>query len=414
MRCGAMPRSLAGHTLCVCAAVVTLAGATLVRRRGRSARHREGDQCSGACTSDGALTRDEASDRFASWEMAMSFVGTPLRLRDACNPGGYTGGAAWAPGQTSTASGGLPSCCLGHMYRQGRDLTQSCLSTAGRELLHRDGGAAGRKRLVTALAELADRRGRPARVVFLGDSVTHQLRHAVDCSVGGDAPVRTDWVPIAQMGEMERRNTSLHFGSTLRGCDVVVLQLASPHWKRFTVEPARGRFPPQRAPGQLPRVSRELMRVLHAVTGAAEERVLVVVEQTAQHFNSAGGEWPGTARALSDQRTRCAATTPEHDADNPHQWRDKEVMAAAVDAGWTVALLNHSAAVAGKAAEWRRGSPVAWWIPLYNATAHRGALHPHISYLDNWDCTHWCHTPLLWEGVMNGLAAVIDAALLSR
>ena len=51
--------------------------------------------------------------------------------------------------------------------------------------------------------------------------------------------------------------------------------------------------------------------------------------------------------------------------------------------------------------------PVLYWMPFYHITAARHELHPYNPWRQQYDCTHYCYTPLLWDPLVDGLHAAL-------
>ncbi len=58
--------------------------------------------------------------------------------------------------------------------------------------------------------------------------------------------------------------------------------------------------------------------------------------------------------------------------------------------------------------------PILYWMPFYRITSERKDLHPYNEWKKKYDCTHYCYTPFLWDPLVDGLAATMDAAALQE
>lgn len=54
--------------------------------------------------------------------------------------------------------------------------------------------------------------------------------------------------------------------------------------------------------------------------------------------------------------------------------------------------------------------PILYWLPFFRISSERVDLHPYNKWRGKFDCTHYCFTPLLWDPLVDGLAASLEDA----
>ena len=209
----------------------------------------------------------------------------------------------------------------------------------------------------------------------------------------------------------------------------------------------------------------EMLAVLREVqrcSRAHPRKTIIWRESTAQHHHSFGGAYPhetvarlqrqhapsllwgltggaGASRAWKSSANKCMPlrfappAKPSGSGDNgggsrvdathpPHQWREKLVMQLAADIGLPVRLTNvtRDMSLPGKVVAQRARHGLLYWLPFNAASGERWELHgvqkeevackaprckfPRRAKPAACEATHFCHTPLLWEPLWDGIA----------
>lgn len=146
---------------------------------------------------------------------------------------------------------------------------------------------------------------------------------------------------------------------------------------------------------------------------STKETVLIWRETHAEHFHSAGGEYPATynpvfnlsQEAFKNVSGTCRTQTLFTEDHGPMR-RDKIAYRVAVETGFQVVLLNSSldTGLPVNTTSPSLGVPVLYWFPLWQYTSdHAGSLQ-----IFGRGCnTHICYTPIFWAPVIENLYNII-------
>ena len=139
-----------------------------------------------------------------------------------------------------------------------------------------------------------------------------------------------------------------------------------------------------------------LRRVLEWASVSPQSRYVFMRETTAQHRDSLGGEWD-----TSMNTTQCVPL--RWDATQARNWRNNAVRHWSERVGFDLSPPSKN----------KNDKTVRLhWLPLYESTVPRYALHPGFS--TKCEPTHYCQHPAMWQWVWSNFTMGLREQLLLK